>query len=277
MKYRLIYDNNGQTCNRFWGYLDSVAWAILNKKKVYILYWNPNIKYYNRLRNSPYVSFPLYKEWLAKRFGDKKAQQYVYWIIDNIFFHWLFANISSILGVVEIVRGWLTRNKTDNHLQVGQFVYDQFLPNEDIIAEVNTSFFEIKKEVDIVVGVHIRKGDYKEWHDGKYYYNDDMYEMLMTQMERLLSPRKVKFFLSTNGQVSETITSKHATFRIENGIMAHDLYGLSKCDYIMGPPSTFSKWAALTGHVPLYHIYDVKKNLALSDFSYENSLIPWTL
>ena len=277
MKYRLIYDNNGQTCNRFWGYLDSVAWAILNRKKVYILYWNPNIKYYKRLRSSPYVSFPLYSEWFVKRFGDEKAQRFVYWLVDNIFFHWLFANIRSVLGVVQIVRGWLTRDVTENHLRVGQFVYDQFLPNDDIIAEVNRSFEGKRKETDIVVGVHIRKGDYKVWHDGEFFYNDDTYESLMTQMEDLLAPLNVKFFISTNGKVSETITNRHTTFHIENGNMAHDLYGLSLCDYIMGPPSTFSKWAALTGHVPLYHIYDAEKVIALNAFSFDNALLPWTL
>lgn len=277
MRFRLIYDNNGQTCNRFWGYLDSVAWAILNKKKVFILYWNQNIKYFDRLRNNPYVSFPLYNEWIVKHFGDEKAQRCAYWLVNNIFFHWFFANVKSVLGIVQIVRGCQTRNFTENHLKVGQFVYDQFLPNEEIVAEVNNSFAITKQEGDIVVGVHIRKGDYKEWHCGKFFYSDEQYESLMAQLENLLAPRKVKFFLSTNGIVSNKIIDGHSTFRIENGNMAHDLYGLSQCDYIMGPPSTFSKWAALTGHVPLYHIHDAEKALSLNDFSFENALLPWIL
>lgn len=277
MKCRLIFDNNGQTCNRFWGYLDSVAWAILNKKKVYILYWDPNIKYFNRLRNSPYVSFPLYNEWLVKHFGDKKAQHYVYWIVNNIFFHWFFANVRSVFGVVQIVRGWQTRNITENHLQIGQFVYNQFLPNAEIVNDVNHSFSMTKKDGDIIVGVHIRMGDYKEWHCGKFYYSSEQYESMMAQVESLFAPHKVKFFLSTNGKVSNKIIEGHSTFRIENGNMAHDLYGLSQCDYIMGPPSTFSKWAALIGHVPLYHIHDAEKAIILNDFTFDNVLSPWIL
>ena len=100
-KYKLIYDFDGQTCNRFWGYLDSVAWAVLNKKKVFILHWDSNIKYFRRLRKNPYVSFPFYSEWLVRHFGDKKAQKYVYWLYDNIFFYWLFANVRSVFGIVQ--------------------------------------------------------------------------------------------------------------------------------------------------------------------------------
>lgn len=277
MKYKLIYDYDGQTCNRFWGYLDSVAWAVLNKKKVYILHWDPNIKFFDRLRNSPYVSFPFYSTWIAKHFGDKKAQRYVYWIYDNILFYWLFANVRSILGIVQIVRGWDTRNYTENHQKAGKAVYDLFLPNKDITEEVDSTFEDARKNADVIVGIHIRKGDYKEWLDGKYYYEDSTYELLLTQMEHLLGPRKVKFYIATNGKVSDVIIGKHKVFRINKGNMAHDLYGLSQCDYIMGPPSTFSKWAALTGHVPLYHVYDARKTVTLDDFSFDNALAPWIL
>lgn len=277
MKYRIIYDFDGQTCNRFWGYLDSVAWAVLNKKKVYILHWDPNIKYFDRLRNSPFVSFPFYNNWLVKHFGDKKAQKYVYWLYDNIFFYWFFNNFRNVFGIIQNVRGWDTRNYTENHQKAGKAVYDLFRPNEEITEEVDSTFEDARKNADVIVGIHIRKGDYKEWQDGKYYYEDDTYESLLTQMEHLLAPRKIKFFIATNGKVSDVITSKHEVFRINNGNMAHDLYGLSKCDYIMGPPSTFSKWAALVGNVPLYHIYDSKKPITLNDFSVQAALAPWTL
>lgn len=275
VKYRLIYDDNGQTCNRFWGYLDSVSWAILNRKKVIILYWDRNIKYFTPLRKSPYVSFPLYSEWIVKHFGDEKARKYVLWIVDNIFFHWFFNNFKTIFGLVQIVRGWSTRNMIGNHQKVGQFVYDQFLPNEDIIYKVDQVFDKRRTGVDTIVGVHIRKGDYKYWLDGRYYYEDEAYESFMSQMETLLAPRKVSFFISTNGEVSDIITKNHQTFRIEQGNMAHDLYGLSCCDYIMGPPSTFSKWAALVGNVPLCHIGNSNQQLTLDDFSYSVALSPW--
>lgn len=276
-RYKLIYDYDGQTCNRFWGYLDSVAWAVINKKKVFILHWDPNIKYFRRLRKNPYVSFPFYNEWLVKRCGDRKAQKYVYWLYDNVFFYWLFNNFRSVFGIFQTVRGWSTRNNLDNHKKAGRSVYDLFLPNEEITEKVNSTFENAKKDSDILVGVHIRKGDYKEWLEGKFYYGDEVYESFISQIEKLLAPHKVTFFISTNEDFSETIKEKHRILRIEKGNMAHDLYGLSKCDYIIGPPSTFSKWAALVGNVPLNHIYNSEKPISLKDFSYDNALSPWTL
>lgn len=274
-KYRIIFDDNGQTCNRFWGYIDSVAWAVLNKKKVFILHWDKNIRHFNRLRKNKHVSFPLYSEKRVKKYGDEQAQKRIYWLIDNTFFYWLFANVHSIMGIVQIVRGWKTRNKTDLHQKAGRLAYDLFIPNDDIVSEVKTIFEEVKKTSDVIVGLHIRKGDYKTWLDGKYYYEDEEYESLMAQIEKNLSSKRVAFFIATNGEVSKLITEQHQTFRINDGNMAHDLYGLSLCDYIIGPPSTFSKWAALVGYVPLYHVYDTNKPISTNDFSYENALSPW--
>ncbi|MBP1539181.1 MAG: alpha-1,2-fucosyltransferase [Prevotella sp.] len=274
---KIIIDNNGQTCNRFWGYLDSVAWAILNRKKVVILYWDSNIKFFNRLRHSPYVTFPFYFEWLVRRVGDKKAQKLVYWLYDNVFFHWFFANVRSFFGIIQILRGWDTRNNTDNHLKVGRFAYDQFLPNNDIISTVIDVFSKQRLESCVIVGVHIRKGDYEDWLDGKYFYEDEVYERFLSQMEQLLAPRRVKFFISTNGKISDILMCSHDIFYINNGNMAHDLYGLSQCDFIMGPPSTFSKWASLVGSVPLNHIYTPNERLSLDDFSSSSALAPWTL
>jgi hypothetical protein len=33
-----------------------------------------------------------------------------------------------------------------------------------------------------------------------------------------------------------------------------DLYALARCDYIMGPPSTYTQWASFYGNQPLYHL-----------------------
>ena len=54
--------------------------------------------------------------------------------------------------------------------------------------------------------------------------------------------------------------------RQHNGTPYEDLYCLSCCDYIVGPPSTFSLWASFLKNVPLYHIRDLKKQIRIKDF-----------
>jgi hypothetical protein len=41
---------------------------------------------------------------------------------------------------------------------------------------------------------------------------------------------------------------------IGSGPPVNDLWTLSKCDFVFGPPSTFSQWASFYGKVPLLHL-----------------------
>jgi len=42
---------------------------------------------------------------------------------------------------------------------------------------------------------------------------------------------------------------------------------LSKCDYLLGPPSTFSMWASFIGDVPLRLIKGAEENIQMDQFS----------
>ena len=49
--------------------------------------------------------------------------------------------------------------------------------------------------------------------------------------------------------------------------MIEDVYALSQCDYILGPPSTFSMWASFIGDVPLRIVKYANENITLDQFS----------
>jgi len=51
------------------------------------------------------------------------------------------------------------------------------------------------------------------------------------------------FFIASNEKISKEMTSDLEYFSNIDGSAPEDLYALSKCDYILGPPSTFSYWA----------------------------------
>ena len=44
------------------------------------------------------------------------------------------------------------------------------------------------------------------------------------------------------------------------------MYSLAECDYIVGPPSTFSTWASFYGNVPIYRITDPSAEFSIADF-----------
>lgn len=47
---------------------------------------------------------------------------------------------------------------------------------------------------------------------------------------------------------------------------AGDLYALSQCNYIIGPPSTFNAWASFIGDVPLCTLHKKDMQLTLDGF-----------
>jgi hypothetical protein len=51
------------------------------------------------------------------------------------------------------------------------------------------------------------------------------------------------------------------------GDPAGDLFSLAACDYIMGPPSTFTLWASFFGGVPLYTINNSSDSLRIESFA----------
>ena len=53
---------------------------------------------------------------------------------------------------------------------------------------------------------------------------------------------------------------------VSKNTVAADHYLMSKADYIIGPPSTFSMWASYIGETSYYHIYNKDEILSLDKF-----------
>lgn len=124
-----------------------------------------------------------------------------------------------------------------------------------------SSFQNVKKD-NVVVGIHIRRGDYKVWCDGKYYYDDIVYTKCINLMKKLLTGKKCKFIVFSNEDVridgDDIIVSKNDWYI--------DQYIMGKCDYLIGPPSTFTLWASYLGEVPCCHIQSECITFSLEDF-----------
>ena len=56
-------------------------------------------------------------------------------------------------------------------------------------------------------------------------------------------------------------------FMIEKSDGITDLYALSRCDLIIGSPSSYSQWASFYGDVPLCLILRDKMNIIIDSFS----------
>jgi hypothetical protein len=113
----------------------------------------------------------------------------------------------------------------------------------------------LRQRAEVVVGVHIRHGDYRRWKQGKYYFPASRYAAWMREMAEQFPARKVAFFVcSDEPRNQEEFAGLAVGFC--GASPAKDLHTLAGCDYVMGPPSTFSQWASFYGNTPLFHLYD---------------------
>ena len=166
---------------------------------------------------------------------------------------------------ISFVSGWYFRR---NDLTIK---YREYFKNKYSIADkyiINNNFVNtvLKKANDEkIIGVHIRRGDYKIWQDGKYYFSDEIYLNFINKIKEVLfkNELKPKFIIFTNGDIeikeSDEIKISHEEWYVDH-------YLMSKCDYLIGPPSTFTSWASYIGKVPLLFIDSKDMNFTLKDF-----------
>lgn len=107
---------------------------------------------------------------------------------------------------------------------------------------------------DVLVGVHIRHGDYRTYCDGIMYYSAEEYADAMRCIAEQLPGRKVSFLVCSD-EKQDLGSFRGVSVHQSDNEPVVDMYALSCCDYIFGPNSTFSQWASFYGDAPL-HVLD---------------------
>jgi len=171
---------------------------------------------------------------------------------------------SAISKKFLFVHGWEFRDNI-NLNKHADLIRDYFKPNEKIQINITELIDNARQNCDVLIGVHIRHGDYKYWNNGKYFYDLDDYAKIMDRIENLFQNEKVVFLVCSNVKQDVKTLSKFR-FIFCNNHFVQDMYSLAKCDYIIGPPSTYTIWASFYGNVPLYHIINAGATVKLDDF-----------
>jgi hypothetical protein len=123
---------------------------------------------------------------------------------------------------------------------------------------------QMRQDADVVIGVHIRHGDYKDWNGGKCYFPAARYAAWMHELVEQFPGRKVSFLVCSNEPRSaEEFPGLRVRFGTDPVV---DLYALSHCDFLLGPISSFSQWASFYGNKPLFHLDDTNARVELGRF-----------
>ena len=115
-----------------------------------------------------------------------------------------------------------------------------------------------------IIGVHIRHGDYRTWQGGRYYYPVEEYAASMKELADRNHNSGTRFLVCGNAKVS-ALDFPGLDVSFSTGHLIEDLYSLPKTDLIIGPPSTFSGWAAFMGDVALLRMLRVENREGLID------------
>ena len=263
---RIICDAPGQTCNRLWTYVTSVARCIAEHKKMVILFFDWTIEDFPNLLNCPFIYFPLYQKWYLERGNGWNNYKGLTWKVTH---NKTWDKVFKFLG---FKKGWDTMDDI-KYLQQGkkelQYI---FRPRPEIVNKAETMIQSIRNDHDFVVGVHIRHGDYKTFYNGRFYYTLEDYHQFMLRIQKLYSNVRVAFFISSNASFSTDIFEDCQCYRFDKEPSGDilDLHTLSLCDRIIGPWSTYSRWASFIGEVPLCFIKDHKQLFVDEDFSIIN-------
>lgn len=262
-KMRVICDAPGQTCNRLWTYVTSVAQCIAENKKMVIIFYDWTIEDFPHLLHAPFIHYPLWQPWFLKLPKGWGWYKHLTWIIThNKFWDLLF----RFLG---FKKGWYTMNDTRYLIKTKKELQQIFCPRQEICNKAVNLISEIRKDSDIVIGVHIRHGDYKTFFDGRFYYTLEEFHSFMNKIQNVHKGNRVAFFISSNEPFDVNFFEGCKCYRFNKEPSGDilDLHTLSLCDYIIGPWSTYSRWASFIGEVPLCFIKSKNQSFNKDDFS----------
>lgn len=173
----------------------------------------------------------------------------------------------ALESAVCFIQGWLFRSER-LMLKHKSLLKDFFSPATMYKTKLDAFFSSNFGTNDhVIVALHIRRGDYRTFENGRYYYSFDAYYRMMEDISALFSGKNLRFLICSNEkpEPADWETKKmNVTFAPGHELL--DLYCMTRCDYICGPPSTFTMWASFYGQVPLYMVRDPAKKIELADF-----------
>jgi hypothetical protein len=165
-------------------------------------------------------------------------------------------------------QGWYFRSKTPAlYRKLYQYL---FTPNIKI-DELTDKYLNKQTGIEKIIGVHIRRGDYRDFLGGKYFFDDEVYMNMIEQALSIIGkPSKILIFTNDDNLNLFKYTSRFENVIVSNNSVEVDHFLMSSCDLIIGPPSTFSMWASYIGEKQYCHFDNAKaiikkENISICD------------
>ncbi|SEQ78198.1 Glycosyl transferase family 11 [Loktanella sp. DSM 29012] len=173
------------------------------------------------------------------------------------------ARLAKLMNTpVTALFGWRFRNTTltkkhDTTIR-SYFRFENTAASDHVIRQA-------RLEADIIIGLHVRHGDYAVFQNGRYFLTLEEYLIAARHVAEQCVPRRVSIMVFSDSP-QDLPSSPNMNIIRGPGSVIGDLQAMSQCDYIIAVPSTFSRWAAFVGRVPLGLIARDQVKLSISQF-----------
>lgn len=127
-----------------------------------------------------------------------------------------------------------------------------FKPVARHIGNIERCIEAARTGADHLIGIHIRQTDYKAFKGGQWFYPQSVFRRIMEEVQAQL-PGQCRFLVCSDAPLDMMGFSGLDICKAP-GHIVEDCYSLARCDFILGPPSTYSLWASFYGQVPLLRI-----------------------
>lgn len=119
----------------------------------------------------------------------------------------------------------------------------------------------------ITVGVHLRRRDYRTFAGGRYFFDNQQYRGFLSQLQSANPyPGKLEFLLVCEEPLEIADFRPLEVKCFGPSSIGVDQALLSACNFIVGPPSTFSGWAAFLHRIPRAEIQSRNQSISWADF-----------
>lgn len=282
----IVSSKEGQLCNRLFHFSSFIANAIEYKYKLAYPCFDEYEQFFIATSGNNFQGYPISVNILNGGVFNNLIVKYLNKLKNKLPFGMVYHDIKEYDERVQmfqmnydeefqqlahskivVAHGWLYRDEV-NIRKYKPIIRQLFAPVPEYRAKADAVITQAHQNVDCVIGVHIRRGDYKDFLNGKFFYDDSIYTQRMHEVAALLNAQgKTYRFLICSNEKLDIASFGNLPVSFEPRHFITDLYALAGCNYIMGPPSTFSLWASYYADAPLYTIDDKdRKILSLADF-----------
>ena len=272
----IFVHDKGRLCNNILQYAHLYAWGREHNRKTMSMRFAYKYPYF-KICKTPYHNFFCYV--VAKYAAKLKLIPVVHFDDEN-------ASTTEQEQIMlnkryVVATGWYAR------------WYDLFLKYKSEILELFAFLPEVEEKVKAILspthprtsnleprklGLHIRRGDYKTWQNGQFYFTDEEYVRVIKSFINNLPSihpqpsNLVHIFICGNDPTlnkeyyRKELSSLPVSLTFPDGNPGEDLCLLSHCDYLIGPPSTFTLVASMYHDTPLCWLSDTSRPITAASF-----------